>query len=785
MSDKLYQSALDYHRLPKPGKFEITPTKPLATQRDLALAYSPGVAAPCEEIAKDPSKVADYTARSNMVAVVTNGTAVLGLGDIGPLASKPVMEGKAVLFKKFAGIDAVDIEIDEKNPEKLVDIIASLEPTFGAFNLEDIKAPECFYVENELKKRMKTPVFHDDQHGTAIIVCAAVLNALSLVGKKIEDVTLVCSGAGAAAIACLDLLQDMGLSRENIIVSDAEGVIYKERPGLKSETKKAYAIEDRGLYKIEDALKGADIFLGVSIGNILEGAAIEKMADSPLILALANPTPEIDPKLVKKHRPDAIVATGRSDHPNQVNNVLCFPFIFRGALDVGATAINQEMKLACVQAIANLAKAEASDIVASAYVGQDLNFGPEYIIPKPFDPRLILEIAPAVAQAAMDTGVATRPIEDFESYRHQLSSFVFRSGMVTRPLFERARKDPKKIVYAEGEDERILRAIQVVVDEGLARPIVIGRPEVVTYRIKSLGLRLEQGRDFELVDPQDDPRYKAYWQGYHQLMERRGVSPALAKLVIRTNATVIAAMMVQRGEADGMIAGPVERFDHHVNSVLPILGLKPGVRVAAAMSALVLNEGPFFFCDPFLNKDPTASEIAEMTILAAEQVRQFGIQPKVGLLSHSNFGAAVSESSSKMSHAREIINQLAPELEVEGEMQADTALDPEIRERVFPGATLSGPANLLVMPNLDAANIAYNIIKSLGDGHVIGPMMLGLDKVAHIVTSAVKTRSIVDITAIAVCDVHSRTISGNNIVHAPMGEGALNGVVPGVSINGI
>ncbi|MBP6984986.1 MAG: NADP-dependent malic enzyme [Alphaproteobacteria bacterium] len=755
MVSQLYESALDYHRYPTPGKLAITATKPLATQRDLALAYSPGVAAACEEITKDETQAINLTSRGNLVGVITNGTAVLGLGSIGPLAAKPVMEGKAVLFKKFANIDVFDIEINEENPEKLVDIIASLEPTFGAINLEDIKAPECFYVEERLKERLKIPVFHDDQHGTAIITAAAMLNGLKLVGKEIQQVKLVCSGAGAAAIACVDLLVALGLQKENIIMVDLNGVIYEGREGTLDKYKARYCIKTTHR-TLNDAIDGADLFLGVSAANVLTAEMVKKMADRPIILALANPNPEIDPIVAKQARPDAIVATGRSDHPNQVNNVLCFPYIFRGALDVGATCINKEMMMACVQAICNLAQAEPSDVVASAYNGKELQFGPEYIIPKPFDPRLIIEIPQAVAKAAMDTGVATRPITDFVAYRQKLSEFVFRSVLVMKPIFIRAMENPKRVVYAEGEDEKVLRAVQVVVDEKLAHPILIGRQDVVLNRIAKLGLRLKLDEDFVLVDPQDDPRYKAYTLTYHKQMRRNGVSPEYARTIVRTNTTVIAALMVHRQEADAMIAGPIGQFPVHLENVKPIIGLCKKAQAAASMSVLITDKGTFFLSDAYVNANPTAEEIAENTLLAAEKMRDFGIEPKIALLSHSNFGTVDSDSSVKMKKALQYIREMAPDLEIDGEMQADAAIDPAIREKIFPNSTLQGMANLLIMPNIDAANIALNLVKSTMGGHSIGPIILGLDKPAHVLTPSATVRRIVNMTALSVVEAQKR-----------------------------
>lgn len=755
MSNSLYQSALDYHRNPTPGKLAIVATKPLATQRDLALAYSPGVAAACEAIVEDDLNAAFMTSRSNLVAVITNGTAVLGLGPIGPLAAKPVMEGKAVLFKKFANIDVFDIEIKQDDPEKLVDIIASLEPTFGAINLEDIKAPECFEVERKLKERLNIPVFHDDQHGTAIITAAAVLNALKLVKKDISKVKLTCSGAGAAAIACLDLLVALGMDKANILVCDLKGVIYEGREGALDPYKQKYQAKTSAR-TLGDAIDGADIFLGVSAGNVLTVEMVKKMAAKPIILALANPIPEIDPRKAAEARPDAIIATGRSDYPNQVNNVLCFPFIFRGALDVGATVINKEMMLACVHALADLALAEPSDIVANAYGGEELQFGPEYIIPKPFDPRLIMELPPAVAKAAMDTGVATRPLEDFNAYKQKMSEFVFRSGMVMKPIFSRAKSSPKRVAYAEGEDERILRAVQVVVDEKIAQPVLIGRKNVIQHRVEKLGLRLRLDKDYVLVDPEDDPRYKAYCQNYHSLLERRGVTPDYARVVVRTNTSVIGALMVHRQEADALLAGPVGRFSDHLDFIAPILGLQPGVRSLATIAVLVTGKGTFFFCDPYVNQNPTAQELAEVTILAAEQVRQFGIEPKVALLSHANYGSNPSDTSSKMQEALKLINQMAPDLEVDGEMHGDTALSPEVREKIFPNSKLNGCANLLIMPNLDSAHISFNLVKSIAEGQSVGPIILGLEHPAHILTPSATVRSVVNMTAVAVVEAQRK-----------------------------
>ncbi len=751
MAENLRDAALDYHRHPTPGKIAVAPTKPLATQRDLALAYSPGVAAACEAIVADPAEASTVTSRANLVAVITNGTAVLGLGSIGPLAAKPVMEGKGVLFKKFAGIDVFDIELDQNDPDKLVEIIAAMEPTFGGINLEDIKAPECFYIEEKLRARMKIPVFHDDQHGTAIIVGAAILNGLRVVGKKIEDVRLVASGAGAASLACLDLLVDMGMPVGNITVTDIVGVVYKGRNELMDPRKERFA-QETDARTLGDVIAGADIFLGLSAPGVLKAAMVEKMAPNPLILALANPTPEIMPEEAKAVRPDAILATGRSDYPNQVNNVLCFPFIFRGALDVGATTINEAMKIAAVRAIADLAMAEASDIVASAYGDQVSGFGPDHLIPKPFDPRLILQIAPAVAKAAMDSGVATRPITDFAAYTDKLNEFVFRSGLVMRPVFIRAKQDPRRVVYAEGEEERVLRAVQVVVDDRLAKPILIGRRDVVTRRIEKLGLRIRLGDNVDLVDPENDHRYNDYWTLYHRLMERSGISPDVARTVVRTNTTVIGALMVRRGDAEAMICGTIGKYRTHLADIKNVVGLRPGVHTPAALNLLIMNKGTFFMCDTYVSPDPTVAEISEMTALAAEEIKRFGLTPKVALLSHSNFGSHDSPSAVKMREALVEITRRCPDLEVEGEMHADSALSEEIRARIFPNSRLKGQANLLVMPDLDAANIAFNMTKVMGDGLSVGPVLLGINKPAHILTPSVTVRGIVNMSALATVD---------------------------------
>jgi malate dehydrogenase (oxaloacetate-decarboxylating)(NADP+) len=752
VDDPLKNSALEYHRLPRPGKVAILPTKQLTNQRDLALAYSPGVAYACTEIAQDPATAASLTSRGNLVAVITNGTAVLGLGAIGPLAAKPVMEGKAVLFKKFAGIDVFDLEINERDPQKLIDIIASLEPTFGGINLEDIKAPECFEIERTLRKRMRIPVFHDDQHGTAIIVGAAILNGLKVVGKDLKAVKLVTSGAGAAALACLGLLVKMGLPVEHITATDIKGVVYRGRKEEMDPDKAVYAKDTRAR-TLDEAIEGADVFLGLSAGGVLKPQMVKKMAARPLVLALANPEPEIRPEAAKEVRPDCIIATGRSDYPNQVNNVLCFPFIFRGALDVGASSITAEMELAAVRAIAELAQAETSDIVATAYGGEQLTFGPEYLIPRPFDPRLIARIAPGVARAAMESGVATRPIADLNAYRESLSQYVYHSGMIMKPLFSAAKISPKRIVYAEGEDERVLRAVQTVVDEGLASPILVGRPDVVARRTERLGLRIRPGKEFELVNPLSDPRYREYWTTYHKLTERKGVSPEYAKVETRRRNTLIGAMMIHKGEADGMLCGTFGTHSLHLHYVDQIIGLRKGVRRYAAMNALVLPEQTVFLCDTYVTSDPDAENVAEMTMLAAEVVRRFGIAPKVALLSASNFGSVDVPSSRKMQQALALLAERAPELEVEGEMHGDAALSEEIRLRVFPNTRLKGAANLLILPTLDAANIAFNLLKTTSaDGVTIGPILLGAARPVHILTPSATVRRIVNMTALAVVD---------------------------------
>jgi malate dehydrogenase (oxaloacetate-decarboxylating)(NADP+) len=752
MDEELRKAAHEYHRLPTPGKIAVTATKGLLNQRDLALAYTPGVASVCETIAADPAEARNLTARGNLVAVITNGTAVLGLGNIGPLAAKPVMEGKAVLFKKFAGIDVFDIEINELDPQKLVDIIASLEPTFGGINLEDIKAPECFYVERQLRSRMKIPVFHDDQHGTAIIVGAAIYNGLKVVGKDIREVKLVVSGAGAAALACLDLLEAMGLPRRNIVVTDIIGVVYEGRIEQMDPQKAQYAIPTAAR-TLGEVIEGADIFLGLSAGGVLKPEMVAKMAERPLILALANPEPEILPDLARAVKPDAVIATGRSDYPNQVNNVLCFPFVFRGALDVGATTINREMELAAVRAIAELAQAEQSDIVALAYGEQDLCFGPEYLIPRPFDPRLIGKIAPAVAKAAMDSGVATRPIADLEAYRERCNQFVYQSGFVMKPVFTAAKAAPRRVVYAEGEEERVLRAVQVVLDEGIAQPILIGRPDVIDQRIDRLGLRLKAGRDFEVVDPGNDPRYREYWSEYHRLAARGGVTPGIAKTEMRRIPTLIGAMLIHMGAADAMLCGLLGNYPRHLTYIDRVIGKAPGVNHYAAMNMLLLPKRTVFICDTYVNFDPSAEMIAETAVLAAEEIRRFGLVPKVALLSHSSFGATDTPTSVKMREALKHINRLAPALEAEGEMQGDVALSEAIRNQVYPDSRLKGEANLLVMPNLDSANIAFNLLKvAAGDGITVGPVLLGAARPAHIMTRTATVRRIVNMTALTVVD---------------------------------
>lgn len=747
--DAFRQDALDYHKYPKPGKISIKPTTTLSNQRDLALAYSPGVAAPCEEIEKDPLTAYDYTAKGNLVAVISNGTAVLGLGNIGALASKPVMEGKSVLFKKFAGLDSIDIELQEEDIDKLVDAIAMMEPTFGGINLEDFKAPECFEIERRLRERMNIPVFHDDQHGTAIIVTAAFKNWIEYSGRDMKKIKLVANGAGASAIACLSLLVEAGLPKENIIVCDRVGVVYEGRNEGMDPAKEKFAVDTK-LRTLEEAIAGADVFLGLSAAGAVSKPMVKSMAAKPLIMTLANPTPEIMPEEVREVRDDAIICTGRSDYTNQVNNVLCFPFIFRGALDVGATAINEEMKIACVEAIAKLARKEATAEVTSVYSDEDLSFGPDYLIPKPFDPRLIVDLPIAVAKAAMETGVATRPIKDFAAYEQTLREFFIRSQLVMRPIITRAKANPKRVVFAEGEEENVLQAIQGMIDDGTAKPIIIGRRKVVETRIARLGLRIKLDDNVQLVDPEDDPRYRDYWETYLSLMERRGVTPATARYRVRTSTTVIAALLVQKGEADAIICGTVGNYHRHLRHIKDIIGMKPGVETPAALNALLLNKGTYFFCDTQINPNPSIAQISEMTLLAVEEIKRFGITPKVALLSHSNFGASDSETSLKMRGAYADIRMRDPNLEIDGEMQADTALSEEVRKTIMPNSNLSGQANLFVMPNVESANISFNMMKVLGEGVSIGPLLLGVAKPAHILTPAVTPRGIINAATLAV-----------------------------------
>jgi len=755
LRQQLRQAALEYHEFPTPGKISVTPTKQLSNQRDLALAYSPGVASACEEIVVDPANAFKYTARGNLVAVITNGTAVLGLGPIGPLAAKPVMEGKGVLFKKFAGIDVFDIEINETDPDKLIEVIAALEPTFGGINLEDIKAPECFYIERKLRERMKIPVFHDDQHGTAIIVGAAILNGLKVVGKKIEECKLVVSGAGAAALACLDLIVDLGFPLKNIYVTDLAGVVYKGRTELMDPDKERFA-QDTNARTLADVIPGADIFLGLSAGGVLKPEMVKKMNDKPLILALANPTPEILPEEVKAVRNDAVIATGRSDYPNQVNNVLCFPYIFRGALDCGATTITREMEIAVVHAIADLAQAEQSDIVASAYGISNLSFGPEYVIPKPFDPRLMIKIAPAVAKAAEESGVALRPIKDMQAYADSLQQFVYRSGTFMKPIFQIAKKAPagkKRIVYAEAEEERVLRAVQVVIDEKLAKPILVGRPAVLAQRIEKFGLRMRPDIDFEVINPEYDERYREFWQEYLAMTRRKGITEQYAKLEMRRRHTLIGAMMIHKGNADGMICGTFGTTDLHLKYIDQVLGKREGANVYAAMNVLILPDRQVAIVDTHVNENPSAEQLAEITIMAAEEMRRFGIEPRAALLSHSNFGSSNSESAKKMRAALEIIQKRAPDLEIDGEMHGDTALDPALLKSMMPDSPLKRDANLLVMPNIDAANISYNLLKmSAGNGIAVGPVLLGCAKPVHVLTPSATVRRIVNMTALCVMD---------------------------------
>jgi malate dehydrogenase (oxaloacetate-decarboxylating)(NADP+) len=753
MSDKeIREASLEYHRQAPPGKLAVQATKQLTNQRDLALAYSPGVAAACDEIVRDPAEARNLTARGNLIGVVTNGTAVLGLGSIGPLAAKPVMEGKAVLFKKFAGIDCFDIEVNERDPDRLVEIIAALEPTFGGINLEDIKAPECFHVEKKLRERMQIPVFHDDQHGTAIVVGAAILNGLDVVGKRLDQVKVVCSGAGAAALACLDLLVSLGVPQEHIWVSDIAGVVHAGRTEEMDDNKARY-MQETTARRLPDILPGADIFLGLSAARVLKPEWLSLMAARPLIMALANPEPEIMPELAKAARPDAIIATGRSDFPNQVNNVLVFPFLFRGALDVAARRINEPMKVAAVRALAELARAEQSDIVAQAYGIHNLRFGPEYLIPKPFDPRLIVTIAPAVARAAMDSGVAAQPIVDFAAYRERLTQFVYHSGLLMKPVFQAAKKSPMRIVYAEGEDERVLRAVQVVLDEGLAQPILIGRPAVLARRIEQFGLRIEPGKDFEVINPEHDARYRDYWGEYYRLTARKGVSQQYAKVEMRRRQTLIGAMAIHRGDADGMLCGTFGTHPLHLHFIDQVLGLRPGVKGYAAMNAVMLPERTVFVADTYVHVDPTAEELTEITLLAAEALRRFGLTPKVALLSHSSFGSSDHPQAKKMQAALALINARAPDLEIEGEMHADAALSEEVRLGAFPGSRLKGEANLLIMPTIDAANISFNLLKVSGGGNVtLGPILLGVAKPVHILTPSATVRRIVNMTALTTVD---------------------------------
>jgi malate dehydrogenase (oxaloacetate-decarboxylating)(NADP+) len=752
--EALREAAREYHRSPVKGKISVTPTKPLLNQRDLSLAYSPGVAYPCLDIAADPALATEYTARGNLVGVITNGTAVLGLGNIGPLAAKPVMEGKGCLFKKFAGIDVFDIELAENDPDKLVEIIAALEPTLGGINLEDIKAPECFYIEKKLRERMNIPVFHDDQHGTAIISAAALLNGLELVGKKIEEVKIAVSGAGAAAIACLDVMVGLGAKPANIYACDSKGLIYAGRAGGFDESKTRYAQKDTGARTLADVVKDADVFLGCSAPGVMSAEMVKTMGTQPIILALANPEPEIRPELAKAVRPDCIIATGRSDYPNQVNNVLCFPYIFRGALDCGATKITEEMKLACVREIADLTKADISEEVATAYAGQELAFGPDYIIPKPFDSRLILRIAPAVAKAAAASGVATRPIEDMDAYRQHLTRFVYQTGMFMRPVFSAAKiAAAKRVAYAEGEDERVLRAAQLAVDEGLAQPILVGRPAVIEARIKKAGLHIRVGTDVEVVDPEDDPRFRIYWESFHKLMGRRGVTPEAAKTMVRRSNTIIAALMLHLGDADAMICGLVGRFDVHLEHIRNLIGLKRGAPGFATLNALTLEKRTVFITDTNVNEDPSAELLASIAMMAAEEVRRFGLPPKVAFLSHSNYGTSARGSARKMRLARDLFAQMAPDIECDGEMHGDSALSEEIRRTALPETTLTGEANLLVCPNLDSAHILYNVLKMTGaNGITVGPILLGASGSAHVLTPTSTVRRIVNMTALAVAN---------------------------------
>ena len=751
-AEALNQSALEYHRFPRPGKIAVLPIKGMTNQRDLALAYSPGVAAPCMAIHADPSVAALYTSRSNLVAVVSNGTAVLGLGNIGPLASKPVMEGKGCLFQKFAGIDVFDIEVNETDTDKLVDIIASLEPTFGGINLEDIKAPECFEIERRLRERLKIPVFHDDQHGTAIVAAAAVLNGLEVVGKQIEDIKLVCSGAGAAAIACLDLLVGLGIKRENVWVTDSKGVIYAGRGQGMDPQKERYA-QKTDARTLGDVMPDTDVFLGVSMAGVLKPEMVQVMADKPLILALANPEPEIRPEAAKAVRPDSIIATGRSDYPNQVNNVLCFPFIFRGALDVGATTINEEMKLAATRAIAALAKEDVSDVVSAAYGRRDIRFGAEYLIPAPFDPRLITAVAPAVAEAAMTSGIATRPLEDLKTYRERLQGFVYRSGTIMQPVFAAAAKARGRVAYAEGEDERVLRAVQVAVEECLAHPVLIGRPDAIRAKVGELGLRLAEGHDYEVVNVDDEAHLTELAEDYYQLRRRQGLARDTALTEMRRNNTLIGTMLVRRGKADGLLCGTHGTYEAHLKHVADVVGRKSGINTLAAMNVVMLPSQTVFIADTYINENPTAEQIAEIALLAADEVRRFGITPRVALLSHSSFGSAQTASAVKMREALELVQSQAPDLEVEGEMHGDAALNKGILDRVFPGSRLTEAANLLVMPNLDAANITFNVLKAVaGQGITVGPILLGAKRPVHILTPTSTVRPITNMTAMTSVD---------------------------------
>lgn len=749
MDDQLRQAALDFHEFPKPGKIEVTPTKSLATQRDLALAYSPGVAVPCLEIQADPAAAYRYTSRGNLVAVISNGTAVLGLGNIGALAGKPVMEGKGVLFKKFAGVDVFDIEIDENDPDKLVDIIASLEPTFGGINLEDIKAPECFYIEQKLRERMRIPVFHDDQHGTAIISAAAVLNGLRIINKKIENVRLVASGAGAASIACLNLLVSLGMKRENITVCDSKGVIYKDRDERMDETKKRYAIDDNGTRTLADAIPNADIFLGCSAAGALTQEMVKTMGPNPLILALANPNPEITPPEAKAVRPDAIVCTGRSDFPNQVNNVLCFPFIFRGALDVAATTINEEMKMAAVYAIADLAMAEQSEVVTSAYGGTEVAFGPDYIIPKPFDPRLIVKIAPAVAKAAMDSGVATRPIEDFDAYIEKLTQFVYKTNLFMKPVFAQAKLNKKRVLLTDGEEPRVLHAVQEIATLGIATPVLVGRPEVIAQRIKSLGLHVQQGVDYEIINIENNEYHQECWTAYYELRKRHGITPATAQREMRTNPTVIGATLLHLGKIDAMICGLMGSYAGHLEIIKNVIGTKPGVSTLATVNGLVLPKGNLFITDTFVNLDPTAQQLADITLLAAEEVRRFGIEPQVALISHSNYGASDDPSAVKMRDVLSLVQHRAPNLIIDGEMHCDIALSARLRETIMPDSPLKDAANLLVMPNMESARISLNLLQGVETPITVGPILMGVNKPAHIITPVASVRRIINMVAIA------------------------------------